>query len=187
MRQQNLLNDDSSVLPTIKNPSTFSLQLRFPLITERVAVKIIDKGKLDSKTHRMVTREIQITDALSHPHLIRFVKSCTSIFRTTTRLYVKNKHITYTTETNLHPIYFQLIIINTKADGFTEKFTSLFGNTTRKMTKSYNPINITISFCFVQFLQLFMLLLFNDFLNAELKFMVLCIEHTECIHDTLKI
>ena len=48
------------------------LQLRC-LITERVAVKIIDKGKLDSKTHRMVSREIQITDALSHPHLIRFV------------------------------------------------------------------------------------------------------------------
>ena len=64
----------SHVLRTIKKPSDphHLLQLR-RLITERVAVKIIDKGKLDSKTHRMVSREIQITDALSHPHLIRFV------------------------------------------------------------------------------------------------------------------
>ena len=55
------------------------LQLRH-LITERVAVKIIDKGKLDSKTHRMVSREIQITDALSHPHLIRFVSPVSSYY-----------------------------------------------------------------------------------------------------------
>jgi len=41
------------------------------LTKERVAVKVIDKTKLDSKTQRMVTREIQIMDSLCHPHLIR--------------------------------------------------------------------------------------------------------------------
>ena len=39
--------------------------------TERVAVKIIDKGKLDIKTQKMVSREINIMDSLSHPNLIR--------------------------------------------------------------------------------------------------------------------
>ena len=62
------------------------LQLR-RLITERVAVKIIDKGKLDSKTHRMVSREIQITDALSHPHLIRFVSHISSYYVSSSMLW----------------------------------------------------------------------------------------------------
>ena len=35
------------------------------------AVKIIDKGKLDIKTQKMVSREINIMDSLSHPNLIR--------------------------------------------------------------------------------------------------------------------
>ena len=41
-------------------------------VSERVAVKIIDKGKLDGKTQKMVTREINIMDSLSHPNLIRY-------------------------------------------------------------------------------------------------------------------
>jgi len=41
------------------------------LTKERVAVKIIDKGKLDVKTQKMVSREINIMDSLSHPNLIR--------------------------------------------------------------------------------------------------------------------
>jgi len=41
------------------------------LTNERVAVKIIDKGKLDIKTQKMVSREINIMDSLSHPNLIR--------------------------------------------------------------------------------------------------------------------
>ena len=42
-------------------------------VSERVAVKIIDKGKLDGKTQKMVTREINIMDSLSHPNLIRYL------------------------------------------------------------------------------------------------------------------
>ena len=42
--------------------------LTFP---DRVAVKLIDKTKLDAKTQRMLVREIQIMDKLAHPCLIR--------------------------------------------------------------------------------------------------------------------
>jgi len=40
-------------------------------MSERVAVKIIDKSKLDAKTQKMLNREINIMDSLSHPNLIR--------------------------------------------------------------------------------------------------------------------
>lgn len=40
-------------------------------VAEKVAVKVIDKSKLDGKTQKMVTREINIMDSLSHPNLIR--------------------------------------------------------------------------------------------------------------------
>ena len=49
----------------------YDLKTFFSLFLERVAVKMIDKTKLDSKTQRMVGREIQIMDSLCHPHLIR--------------------------------------------------------------------------------------------------------------------
>ncbi len=38
---------------------------------ERVAVKMIDKTKLDAKTQKMLMREINIMDSLSHPSLVR--------------------------------------------------------------------------------------------------------------------
>ena len=40
-------------------------------VSDRVAVKLIDKTKLDAKTQRMLVREIQIMDKLAHPSLIR--------------------------------------------------------------------------------------------------------------------
>ena len=36
-----------------------------------VAIKIIDKTKLDGKMTKMVLREITVMDACSHPHLVR--------------------------------------------------------------------------------------------------------------------
>ena len=48
--------------------STLWLRSLFP---DRVAVKLIDKTKLDAKTQRMLVREIQIMDKLAHPCLIR--------------------------------------------------------------------------------------------------------------------
>lgn len=41
------------------------------LTKEKVAVKIIDKTKLDAKTRKMLNREIRTMDMLSHPALIR--------------------------------------------------------------------------------------------------------------------
>ena len=42
-------------------------------VADRVAVKLIDKTKLDAKTQRMLVREIQIMDKLAHPCLIRYL------------------------------------------------------------------------------------------------------------------
>ncbi len=47
------------------------LKILFVSFIEKVAVKVIDKGKLDGKTQKMVSREISIMDSLSHPNLIR--------------------------------------------------------------------------------------------------------------------
>lgn len=38
---------------------------------ERVAVKILDKTKVDEKTQRLLSREIQSMDHLRHPNIIR--------------------------------------------------------------------------------------------------------------------
>ena len=39
--------------------------------TEKVAVKILDKTRLDAKTQRMLAREIRTMETLHHPNLIR--------------------------------------------------------------------------------------------------------------------
>lgn len=41
------------------------------LTKEKVAIKILDKAKLDHKTQRMLTREISSMESLHHPHIIR--------------------------------------------------------------------------------------------------------------------
>ncbi|PSN44975.1 Serine/threonine-protein kinase NIM1 [Blattella germanica] len=41
------------------------------LTKERVAVKILDKSKLDQKTRRMLSREIATMEAIHHPNIIR--------------------------------------------------------------------------------------------------------------------
>ncbi|KAK3918781.1 Serine/threonine-protein kinase NIM1 [Frankliniella fusca] len=41
------------------------------LTSERVAIKILDKAKLDQKTRRMVTREVANMESVHHPNIIR--------------------------------------------------------------------------------------------------------------------
>lgn len=40
-------------------------------ITEKVAIKILDKTKLDQKTQRLLSREISSMERLHHPNIIR--------------------------------------------------------------------------------------------------------------------
>ena len=41
------------------------------LISEKVAIKILDKTKLDPKTQRLLSREISSMERLHHPNIIR--------------------------------------------------------------------------------------------------------------------
>ncbi|XP_064477333.1 serine/threonine-protein kinase NIM1-like [Ornithodoros turicata] len=54
------------------------------LVKEKVAVKILDKSKLDAKTQRMLRREIASMEELHHPHLIRLYE----VVETLSRVYL---------------------------------------------------------------------------------------------------
>ena len=40
--------------------------------TEKVAVKIIDRSRIESKFEKMLSREVATMDSVNHPHIIRY-------------------------------------------------------------------------------------------------------------------
>ena len=52
-------------------PFDVNLYWSIPLIAEKVAIKILDKTKLDQKTQRLLSREISSMERLHHPNIIR--------------------------------------------------------------------------------------------------------------------
>ncbi|GIY77068.1 hypothetical protein CDAR_41561 [Caerostris darwini] len=54
------------------------------LTKEKVAVKILDKSKLDQKTQKMLAREILSMESLHHPHIIRIYE----VLETLSRIYL---------------------------------------------------------------------------------------------------
>ncbi|XP_042187965.1 serine/threonine-protein kinase NIM1-like [Callorhinchus milii] len=54
------------------------------LTKEKVAIKILDKSKLDQKTERLLSREIASMERLHHPHIIRLYE----VIETLTRLHL---------------------------------------------------------------------------------------------------
>lgn len=62
------------------NFSTVRLALH-QLTRDKVAVKVIDKSKLDQKTQRMLAREIANMDAVAHPNIIRLFEVVETLSR----------------------------------------------------------------------------------------------------------
>jgi serine/threonine-protein kinase NIM1 len=50
------------------------------LAKEKVAVKIVDRAKLDTKTLKLLTREISNMDLLHHTHIIKLFEVWTTVF-----------------------------------------------------------------------------------------------------------
>lgn len=55
---------------------------------ERVAIKILDKTKLDAKTRRMLAREIATMEGICHPHVIRLFE----VVETYARIYLVTEY-----------------------------------------------------------------------------------------------
>ena len=56
----------------------------FFIILDKVAIKILDKTKLDTKTQRLLSREISSMERLHHPNVIRLYE----VIETLAKLYM---------------------------------------------------------------------------------------------------
>lgn len=58
------------------------------VFAELVAVKILDKTKINAKTQRLLSREISSMERLRHPHIIRIYE----VMETLTKLYMVTEY-----------------------------------------------------------------------------------------------
>lgn len=72
-----ILSKTNQILPLILH--FFPLSHRND--SEKVAVKILEKGRLDAKTQRMLAREIRTMETLHHPNLIRIFEVIETLSR----------------------------------------------------------------------------------------------------------
>lgn len=60
------------VVPALQQDVKFMyLKLKVFFVSERVAIKVLDKAKLTAKARRMVGREIASMEKVHHPNIIR--------------------------------------------------------------------------------------------------------------------
>ncbi|MPC36273.1 Serine/threonine-protein kinase NIM1 [Portunus trituberculatus] len=61
-------------------------------LADKVAIKVIDKSKLDQKTQRMLAREIANMDTLAHPNIISTLSTLFRSNTTTSALTIFHQH-----------------------------------------------------------------------------------------------
>lgn len=67
-------------MPRIKLSEYFGCECVFPCLpTEKVAIKIIDKTKLDDRARKILSREISCMEKLDHPNVIRLYEVMDSL------------------------------------------------------------------------------------------------------------
>ncbi|CAB3361411.1 Hypothetical predicted protein [Cloeon dipterum] len=87
------------------------------LTKERVAIKVLDKNKLDQKTRKMLDREIETLESMNHPNIIRLyevVETYTRIHLVTEyafsgELYTRVTNAGKLAERDAKPIFAQLV------------------------------------------------------------------------------
>ena len=86
-------------------------------ITEKVAIKILDKTKLDQKTQRLLSREISSMERLHHPNIIRLYEVIETLaklhiimeYATGGELFTKISNEGRLTEKEARPLFAQII------------------------------------------------------------------------------
>lgn len=66
------------------NPTLYWPQLTCILSSDKVAIKVLDKTRLDAQSQRMLSREISSMEALQHPNVVRLYE----VVETPSRMYL---------------------------------------------------------------------------------------------------